>query len=415
MKFPTTNFDAGYPLYGAKFIKDDTVVVAGGGGEGKNGIPNKLTVLKVSPESGFDVVTEVTLSDNDDSPTAMDALGPNGTVLLGCNENSAKITSGEGNKHLRKFQCMTSKGEKCTLKHVDAVDLDHSKSIDDYTKLIELSPKGDLAAVVSSKENPSVLKLVDSKTLATRFEIESPQEIKDISVLPQGDSVCFLTPHGVNIVNTKTGKIVSTLSDITEYNLSKCKFIDNRTVLVASTFPRGRPGVVLLEVDISTGGNPRITKKQIICHKYQGITAMDLNNGNKIAALATNSNDLLLVNLVTYKIVETIAELHAFAVTKVTISPDGTSVVSVSAANTVHLVKIPTNFETLQTDNGKLLQYVLLFLLILAISVFLQRNNLGIQSTTSEYLDWFIARPSKQSPKVYDFAGPGEEMSIRYD
>lgn len=35
-------FDAGYPLFASKFANNDRIVVCGGGGEGKNGIQNKI-------------------------------------------------------------------------------------------------------------------------------------------------------------------------------------------------------------------------------------------------------------------------------------------------------------------------------------------------------------------------------------
>ncbi len=38
--------DIGYPVYGAKFISDKELVVAGGGGYGSHGIPNRLVSLK---------------------------------------------------------------------------------------------------------------------------------------------------------------------------------------------------------------------------------------------------------------------------------------------------------------------------------------------------------------------------------
>lgn len=44
---PTTpkdsaTLDVGYPVFAAKFLSDERLVIAGGGGEGKNGIKNKI-------------------------------------------------------------------------------------------------------------------------------------------------------------------------------------------------------------------------------------------------------------------------------------------------------------------------------------------------------------------------------------
>nr|CAI6711607.1 CMF_HP1_G0048400.mRNA.1.CDS.1 [Saccharomyces cerevisiae] len=45
MKFVTASYNVGYPAYGAKFLNNDTLLVAGGGGEGNNGIPKQADGL----------------------------------------------------------------------------------------------------------------------------------------------------------------------------------------------------------------------------------------------------------------------------------------------------------------------------------------------------------------------------------
>ena len=68
----SATIDVGYPIYGVKFMNSKTLVVAGGGGEGNHGIPNKINVLK----SNFKVsdskrrlqrFREITLPSNEDS------------------------------------------------------------------------------------------------------------------------------------------------------------------------------------------------------------------------------------------------------------------------------------------------------------------------------------------------------------
>ena len=54
MKLHTVSCNVGYPLYGARFLEDNTLLFAGGGGEGKNGIPNKLPLLGVRNGGAID-------------------------------------------------------------------------------------------------------------------------------------------------------------------------------------------------------------------------------------------------------------------------------------------------------------------------------------------------------------------------
>lgn len=44
----SANYDVGYPIYGAKFINEGTLLVAGGGGQFNSSFPNKITALKVN-------------------------------------------------------------------------------------------------------------------------------------------------------------------------------------------------------------------------------------------------------------------------------------------------------------------------------------------------------------------------------
>lgn len=44
-----SEYDLGYPVYGAQFLSDGMLLVAGGGGVGVM-IPNKLTALRVNFE-----------------------------------------------------------------------------------------------------------------------------------------------------------------------------------------------------------------------------------------------------------------------------------------------------------------------------------------------------------------------------
>lgn len=44
--------DVGYPVFAAQFLDDDRLVIGGGGGEGNNGIKNKIVRTHVSNHQG---------------------------------------------------------------------------------------------------------------------------------------------------------------------------------------------------------------------------------------------------------------------------------------------------------------------------------------------------------------------------
>ena len=93
MKVEVLKSNLKYPLYACKFIADDLLLVTGGGGEGNNGIDNKITLLSIE-NNKIKKFRELKLSDDSDSPTCMDFayLSPNiqdslpNSVLLGSDD-----------------------------------------------------------------------------------------------------------------------------------------------------------------------------------------------------------------------------------------------------------------------------------------------------------------------------------------
>ena len=273
MKFVTAGYNVGYPAYGAKFLNNNTLLVAGGGGEGNNGIPNKLTTLRVDPTKNsekeqFCILSEFTLEDNDDSPTAIDAS--RGIVLLGCNENSTKIAQGKGNKHLRKFAYDELNGQ---LKFVTSVDFDRSTNADDYTKLVYISREGSVAAIASSKV-PAIMRIIDPSDLTEKFEIETRGEVKDLHFSTDGKVVAYITGSSLEVISTVTGSCIARKTDFdTNWSLSKINFIADDTVMIAASLKKGK-GIVLTKISIKSG-NTSVLKFKQVTNKFKGITSMD--------------------------------------------------------------------------------------------------------------------------------------------
>ena len=71
---------------------------------------------------------------------------------------------------------------------------------------------------------------------------------------------------------------------------------------------------------------------------------MDVDMKGELAVLASNDNSIALVKLKDLSMSKIFKQAHSFAITEVTISPDSTYVASVSAANTIHIIKLPLNY-----------------------------------------------------------------------
>ncbi|KAK8170128.1 hypothetical protein IWX90DRAFT_384245 [Phyllosticta citrichinensis] len=95
-----------YPVFAADFdpYNRGYLVVAGGGGENRSGVPNKITLLDASSRSTLDVVSEIDLPRDEDAVMSLANLASKGglVTLAGIN-SSEKSRLGDNNQHLRAF------------------------------------------------------------------------------------------------------------------------------------------------------------------------------------------------------------------------------------------------------------------------------------------------------------------------
>ncbi|MCJ1286767.1 Glycine--tRNA ligase 1, mitochondrial [Xylographa opegraphella] len=97
-----------YPLYAADFdpSNSDFLVVGGGGGEGRSGVGNKITLIDTSRKQAISEVADVDLSRNEDSVTSLAIAQSSDTsaiVFAGVNSSGAEQQAGR-NEHLRSFR-----------------------------------------------------------------------------------------------------------------------------------------------------------------------------------------------------------------------------------------------------------------------------------------------------------------------
>lgn len=397
MKFVTSNCSIGYPVYGAKFLNNRMLLIAGGGGEGNNGIPNKLTVLRIdfAKKKVIKRFREITLDDDDDSPTTLDVA--NDTILLGCNENSEKIKKGEGNRHLRKFLF-----ENEHLKFVAGIDFDRSKQPDDYTKLIYLSRDGSVGAVASSAI-PTVIRIIDPKELTEKYEIETGHEVKDMHFAPDGKVISYITTSTLEVISIVTGRFIIRKTDFDpNYSLSKIKFLTDDVVLIAAALKKGN-GIVMIRISLRSG-SATVLKTKLITNKFKGVTAMDVDQKNELAVLAGSDNSLSIVKLRDLSLAKTFKQVHTFAITRVSFSPDSRLIASVSAASTVHVVKVPENFAHSTSIWSKLWKLLLNFVFV-ALVAFLAQITLkyNLHNRSYQFVKyWYEERRNRAIVKRED-------------
>ncbi|CAN3356344.1 putative guanine nucleotide-exchange factor Sed4p [Diutina catenulata] len=368
--------DVGYPVYGAKFVNNNTLVVAGGGGNGNHGIPNKITVIKSSfkvkeANRRLQRFREITLPADEDSPQcldiARDSVDDNGeySVFMGCNQSPQLISSMNINNNVRKYRFTADEH----LRFVDAAQLEEAASEPGvYPRVVRLAPGCQLGGFMTSKI-PSHILLFSPESLEVVALVQSDTEIKDFVLSPDGQKVVFVTSSQV-VVATRQGQVVST-HPVDGLQLRKVRFVSDDTVLIAAAQPK--KGAVLVTWSLASN---KVLKRKVVSTKFNNITAIDVHPETNTVAVAGNDLSLVTVRLSDLGTIKHYAKLHPFAITAVAFNPSGTQLASVSAANKVHVFSLPAKYSRGGGSTiGTIFNYLFTIVLMAAVAIGLQRAH----------------------------------------
>ncbi|CAK9440129.1 uncharacterized protein LODBEIA_P42290 [Lodderomyces beijingensis] len=416
----SVSIDVGYPIMGAKFVNNKTILVTGGGGEGNNGIPNKITAVKCSfkvkdSKRKLQKFREVQLPSNEDSPQCIDTtkLVDEGefNVVIGCNQSSQLIKSMSINNNVRKYSY--NKDEHLTF--VDAAQFEEAINGDaeEYPKIIKLAQDNSVGCMMTSSV-PSVIYFFNPNALELKFKYipEQPVEIKDFALSPRGgETFCYITSDSIVTLSTKTNMTTFTSKanialskQLQNFVLSKVRFISNEELLIAASGKDGK-GAVLFKYKLST---QKIVQEQQLSKKFNNVVAIDLSISQDLVALAGNDLSVTLVKLSNLKVLHVFKKLHPFAITSVAFSPNGNKLATGSAANILHVVRIPPNYASGKSLIGTLLQYLFTIILVLALGIGIQKGRENGQ------LNELMQYSGQYSEVGLEYAKVGYQLAEKY-
>ncbi|KFY29124.1 hypothetical protein V493_02530 [Pseudogymnoascus sp. VKM F-4281 (FW-2241)] len=202
-----------YPLYACDFDPNDAtrLVVAGGGGAGKNGVGNKISVLDASEPDKLGEIAEAELSKEEDNPTSLAVSKTvSGFTFIYAGVNSSTKDAEKGlNEHFRVY-ALGKKQKKGSpvIQEVSREQLFVSNDKATYQRLLRLSrpsEKGDqLGVVATGFGNPSKLAIFDTadgkKSSSSRGVIELDKEAEDVDVIQTGPDeyrVAYCDNHNI--------------------------------------------------------------------------------------------------------------------------------------------------------------------------------------------------------------------------
>lgn len=385
----STELKVDFPIFGIKFIDNKTVLAVGGGGEGNNGIPNKITAVKCSLKvkdktRRLQKYREITLPSNEDSPMCVETASvisdddTNHYIFVGCNQSSALIKNMNVNNNLRKYGFTDDEH----LKFLDAVQFDHAvlaDSLGSYPKVIRLSPNSEVGAFMTSQE-PSEVYIFrpDHLELVAKIRSSNGGTVNDFHVSQNdGRTLCLVTSSTVEIVGTFNGHTESvssvkadkkTAKALAKYNLSKVRFISDSVVVITGSLKSGK-GAYILRYDITKHkllNETQVHKKGVV------VVDIDVSTAQNLIALANNNQSVSLLRLSDFKVLSNIKNLHEFALTSVSFSPSGTKLASGSASHSLNVMPIPKDYAKGTSFIWSLFKF-LMFVFVIFAGILLQQ------------------------------------------
>lgn len=424
----SAEINTGFPIYGIKFINNKTVLAVGGGGEGNNGIPNKITAVRCSfnvkdKNRKIQKFREITLPNNEDSPMCIETGRTSSDegrycIFVGCNQSTQLIKSMNMNNNLRKYAFTDEEH----LRFVDAVQFEDTVPIEyvgEYPKIISLSPESEVGAMMTSKVPSEILAFnPESLELVSRVRPSVPSEVKDFQVSPYdaGKTLALTTSSLVETVDISSGNVISssskadkkTVSTLGKYFLSKVRYVSENRLVLTGAFKSGK-GSAILEYDTKTN---KIVKESTVSKKMKGIVAIDYSPVQGLIAVAGNDFTITLIRQSDFKIITTISKLHKFAITSLSFSPNGKKLATGSASNTLNVLPIPTNYARGTSFFSFIFQFFILSILVGVVGFFLQQAH--ERGELAQYIDLGKKHGDIAYKQAQEYGKVAWELSQKY-
>lgn len=224
---PSTELRLSYPLYACDFDPQDAnrLVVGGGGGEGRSGVANKISVLDVSHQDAIQVDSELDLGRHEDSVNTI-AVGQRrrNSILIyaGINSSSADIEKGK-NEHFRVFSAELPSKTKAKaagpkIAELSRTSLFSSKDKDTYQRVLRISQPilgpNQIGAVATGNAKDAQIAIFDTPTSGSapkpRGRLELEKEAVDLDILQVAeDEYQLLYCSGYDMYMMNIGKTTS--------------------------------------------------------------------------------------------------------------------------------------------------------------------------------------------------------------
>ncbi|KAJ2799312.1 hypothetical protein H4S07_005471 [Coemansia furcata] len=343
--------EVGFPISCIGVTLGNEIVLGGGGGPGRSGVKNKLTVYSID-SAGLELkmVSEAVLSSEEDAPTCL-AVHPGEKVVIS-SINACKDAIQKGNNsNCRVFEL----AKKSIVARDKAAKTICSASDFDYQKCIAIDALGKLVACGSTD---GTLAVVQYPSLRQVFPyVEAADEVNDVDFSASGKWLAVATDNELKVVSTKDGSLVQNIDGphtasgqpavfrFAKFGASKKSKLKNGTELksvlytVLNTKSRKLAYIAMWD----TKQWSRIATRPVC---QSAITTFALSHSGRLLAVASASLQIVICDAHTLKVLMRIPAAHSFAITALAFDRDDKYLISGSADETCQVFRLPETWPT---------------------------------------------------------------------
>lgn len=355
----------GVPFYGVSWVpphalrsddtqpsqhNDDYLILAGGGGEGRSGIPNAILLCQFHHATNALSDTPVAkLGTGDDLPYRM-AVHPGGEGVICSLPKSCRL-----------FEWDELEGDKLSLKS-SGKRLNHLEDVGQQLALT-FNDDGSILAVGGEDGKLRVFKWPSMEVILD--EANAHTSVKSLDFSPDGKFLISMGSGPGRVWDVASSTAIASLTKENDEVFGFCRFSrsSEKNQVLYVTVMRGNGGSIV-KWDTTTWR--RMSSKHII---RDPICAFNASADGKLLAIGTIQGDILIINSTSMRVQTVVRKAHLGLVTALMFSQDSRALVSASLDSSARVTLI-----TDKKESGLSL-WIILFIILLAVAAYFAKTQ----------------------------------------
>ncbi|KAG4302253.1 hypothetical protein PCK1_001525 [Pneumocystis canis] len=330
------------PGYALGYLSETEILVAGGGGNVKSGVPNQFRIYSLVKKGLFELETTYTLSTKD-TPMSLTIDPSNKTLIVGVNDLNTKLAV-KKNNHLHIFKYNKDKKTISISKSISIFPQSSIDSWDNYQRITRFNHSRTFLAIASANGYLALLKYPSLKPITSVMFIE-PMVI-DLDFSPNDSKLVYVSLLKLYTFVFSTKRQIH-IQSLKEGTFRAVRWINENSLITIIHQQKQPPLLQRWEANF-TNENQIHTERTLwiqtnacFLHKTsRAVTCMEMARTKQWAIIACADFSIIIIDIYTLKVLQKKSKMHMFPITALTISPNETQVLSVSVDARLQVIDI---------------------------------------------------------------------------